>query len=130
MVEEGYDTILEAIRADVMAAGGMKKVGTALRGEATDAETARRWLSDCLNEHRAEKLGLDELVAVIRMAKQKGSHVTMLYLADQCGFTRPRPVETADEKARAQRDLMNLLSELPDVVARAESVLGKLGQGE
>lgn len=130
MIEEGYDSILEALRADVMAAGGMKKVGSSLRGEATCAETARRWLADCLNEHRPEKLGLDEMVAIIRQAKAKGSHVTMLYLADQCGFTRPRPIETADEKARAQRDLMNLLSELPDVVARAESVLGKLGQGE
>lgn len=116
-----YDTFPDALIGAVHALGGFKKVGGDLRPEML-AEAAGRWLSDCLNPETRAKLELDQLMYIIRAARQANHHALMNYMCEHSGYGNPQPVEPEDEKAKLMRDFIEATKEATRNVERMEAL--------
>lgn len=99
------ESLNEALRDAVRACGGVKVVAGRLWPEKSP-EAAARLLSDCLNEHRAERLCPDQLMLLARMARERGCHVVMQYLCAELSYAPPVPVEPETELAGLLREYL------------------------
>lgn len=114
-----HDSLQDAIAAVVAALGGAKAVGAQLWPEKA-ADEAGRLLRHCLNAERAEKLSLEQLVWLLREARKRGAHDAMHFLARECGYQDPAPVEPADERAALMRQLVDAQAALQALAKRLE----------
>lgn len=101
------DALIEAVKA----CGGSKAVGLAL-WPAKGLEAAQRQLLACLNPDRQEKLGPDEVLHVLRLARDRGCHTGMQYIAHALSYSEPTPIEPKDEAAELQRQFIERSGEL------------------
>jgi hypothetical protein len=101
MLESLNDALIECVKA----CGGSKVVGVAL-WPAKGIEAAQRLLLACLNPERNEKLGPDEVLLVLRMARERGCHAGMQYLAEALSYAEPVPIEPKDELADLLRQYL------------------------
>lgn len=97
-VEDYY----EAIRATVQGLGGFKRVGHDLKPDLTP-DAAGRWLADCCNADKREKLSPTELAYIRRRARGTGVHVLAAFEMQDAGYAPPQPVEPEDERAALMR---------------------------
>lgn len=109
-IPECYDSIDDALKAAVMALGGIKKVAARLR---PDYDNSDDWLRSCLNPGKRERLTPEQLMWVLREARAIGFHSAMDYVAGFAGY-KATPV---DAKAQAQ--------ELQSVIAAGVEQLNK-----
>ena len=114
------DDPYEALRIVVMRLGGPKKVGQLLRPELT-LEQGSIWINNCLNRDRPEKLDIDQIDLLIGLGRKKGCHAVM-----QCfgirHFYSINPIEPEDERARLQRQVLEIGGELKDLLTRLDHV--------
>lgn len=115
MPESMNDALIECIKA----CGGSKQVGPVLWPEKTP-DQAQRLLLDCLNEDRPNKLAPDQVLHVMRLARAKGCHAGMQYMADALGYSMPAPVEPRDEAAELQRQFIERSAELMKMAERIQ----------
>lgn len=115
------EDIFEALRVDVMALGGAKKVGCLLWPELS-ADKAGEALNNCLNRTRREKLDIEQVMLIARNAKEVGSYAAMTFMAQGCGFTVPEPVHPEDEKAKLQRAFIESVELQRRILAQMERV--------
>lgn len=115
------ESITDALVECVKACGGSKVVGLAM-WPTKGVEGAQRHLLACLNAERAEKLGPDELLHLLRMAREKGCHVGMSFMAHQAGYSEPQPVEPQDERAQLQREFIESTRALARMAQRIEAL--------
>lgn len=94
-----HEDVTDALRHAIKALGGFEVVGHDLWPTKPRA-AAGRLLSDCLNPERPAKLDLDDVVALLRMARERGVHCAMWQLADDAGYTRPAiaPTKTPEQE--------------------------------
>lgn len=119
-----HEDFLGALTTCVQVLGGAKKVGVMLRPEyEEDPDKAARWLLACLNERRDEKLSPDQTFKVMRKAKEAGCHVAMAYIAQQCGYADPQPIEPQDELAQLQRRYIESVKEQQRLSANLERLM-------
>lgn len=97
-----HEDVWQALRDCVGALGGSKKVGVLLRPE-LDAQTAGRWLLDCLNPERKEKLCVEQVLLILREARAVNCHAGMQFITRDAGYADPQPLEPEDERAALQR---------------------------
>lgn len=106
-----HDTSLDAVGASVEASGGKKRVASKLWPTLDPANAASR-LRGGLNPEHAQKLDIDELIAIARLAKEVGDHTFMLYLGRVLGYEiKPLNPEEVERRARRLRRVA-LLDEL------------------
>jgi hypothetical protein len=115
------DSVNEALREAVKALGGAKEVGKKLRPEKM-ADEAGRWLLDCLNPERRERLDPEQVMWILREARKVGCHVAMNYIAQDAGYSAPQPVEPEDEKAELQRKFIESTHALARMAQRIEQL--------
>ena len=116
-VEDYY----EAIRATVQGLGGFKRVGADMKPDlAVDA--AGRWLADCCNPEKREKLSPTELAYLRRRARQAGVHVLAAFEMRDAGYGDPLPLEPEDERAALQREFVQQTKALERMLARLQSL--------
>jgi hypothetical protein len=115
------ETINEALREAVKALGGAKEVGKKLRPEKM-ADEAGRWLLDCLNPERRERLDPDQVMWILREARKVGCHVAMNFICDDAGYSKPLPLEPEDEKAQLQREFIESTKALARMAQRIEQL--------
>ena len=113
----------DALRHVVKALGGVDAVGADL-WPAKPRKAAGAWLSDCLNPERAAKLDLEEVLAVLRMARAKGIHVGVYFLLDELGYSRPTPIEPEDQAAELARQLAATADRFEAITARLARLKG------
>ena len=120
MLPESFnDALVECVKA----CGGSKVVGVAL-WPAKGVEAAQRQLLACLNPDRAEKLGPDEVLMVFRMARQRGCHVGMQFLAAELSYSEPSPIEPKDEADELRRQFIESTRTLSKLAERIERLDG------
>lgn len=107
----------EAIRATVQALGGFKRIGSELKPD-LGVEAAGRWLSDCCNPDKREKLAPSELAYIRRRARVAGVHVLASFEAQEAGYAPPVPIEPEDERAALQRDFVHAVKALEVIQQR------------
>lgn len=118
-----HESLADALRECIVSCGGMKAVGTLLWPE-KEADTAGRRLSDCLNDSKPEKLAPEQVLLILRLAREKGCHAGMVYIARDLGYADPQPIEPEDEKAKLQREYIEAarsMSKLAQRIERLES---------
>lgn len=79
-----HDTVLDAVTADIYAAGGFKVVGPQLHPELEGGTAANR-LRNAVNPDQPHKLDPQQLLVVMRLAREAGSFATMNYLGRELG---------------------------------------------
>lgn len=95
----------EAIRATVQALGGFQRVGHDLKPD-LKPDAAGRWLADCCNPEKREKLSPTELAFIRRRARMASCHILATYEAREAGYADPQPVEPEDERAALMREFV------------------------
>lgn len=111
-----HDSIEDALRDVIQAAGGPKVVACLLWPDKTP-DAAHRLLLACLNEERPERFNPGHLFLLLRIGREKGCHAGMSYLASECGYQPPIPMEPEDEKARLQREYIDAVNRLERIQA-------------
>lgn len=118
------ESLDEALVEAVKACGGSKVVGVAL-WPSKGVEVAQRSLLNALNSERNEKLSTDEIVHIARLARDRGCHVVMEYLAQALSYSMPNPIATIDEHAELLRQHNELLKESHRCYEKLCAVAGK-----
>lgn len=109
----------------VKAAGGSAIVGAKMFPEKTPL-SAQRTLLDCLSEDRPAKLSPEQVLLVLRLAREKGCHDGMNFIADDLGYGTPVPIEPRDEVADLMREFnasVEMQSKLADKIQKAAARL-------
>lgn len=105
------EDLSEAIRATVNALGGFKTVGVELRPEKS-AVDAGKWLADCLNPDKRDKLDPEQLAYIRRRGRLAGCHILASYEMREAGYSHPSPVAPEDEAAELQRKFIESVKTL------------------
>lgn len=115
---EFFESLNAALVQTVTALGGYKKVGPVLRPELT-IDAAAQWLRDCLNTDRREKLAPEQVLLLMRHAKQAGYHAAMNYFAFDAGY-KATPVDPRAQEAELQEKFVNAVESLKNIQAQME----------
>ncbi|MEW8119885.1 MAG: hypothetical protein AB2792_22210 [Candidatus Thiodiazotropha sp.] len=116
-VELFHEDIYEALRTCIGALGGAKKVGVLLRPEMA-ADKAGNWLNDCLNTAKRDKLDIEQVLYILKEARKVGCHAAMFFIADDCDYRRPEPIEPNNEIAELQKQSIEAVNRLEGLVKR------------
>ncbi|HEY1772467.1 MAG TPA: hypothetical protein VGH91_04665 [Gammaproteobacteria bacterium] len=114
-----HEDIYEAIRTDVMALGGTKKVGVMLWPEKS-ADKAGELLANCLNRTRSEKLDPEQVLFIVCEARRIGGYAIATFQNERANFKAPEPIEPEDERARLYRQVVGAAEIFKDAMARLE----------
>jgi hypothetical protein len=115
-----FESYEEAVRATVTSLGGFKIVGSML-WPSEPADDAGRKLAACLNSTKREKLCINELAMIRRVARQKGVHILAAYEARDAGYADPQPLNIEDEAAQLQREYIAAVKGLQALAQRIDA---------
>lgn len=93
------EDVFDALRAAVQAAGGAKSVAGKLWPH-KPIEQARKELLDALNRDNARKLCVEEVMAILRMAREDGYHGAKHWIDQAIGY---QPTPPQDPKVERER---------------------------
>lgn len=100
------ETVAEVERSLVAALGGAKDVGAALYPQKSPG-TAQTRVLDCVNPDRdRHQFSDEELITLLKWARQKGYHAAFYWICDEIGYAHPTPVEPDDQRAELQRQFL------------------------
>lgn len=117
MVESINGALIECIKA----CGGSKQVGPRLWPEKTP-DAAQRLLLDCLNDDRPARLTPEQMLLVLRMARDRGCHAGMQFIAAALSYSEPIPIEPKDEADELRRQVLEMGRTLQTALARIEQL--------
>lgn len=116
-----HDDITDALAADIIAAGGYKRMAVEL-WPALKMETAYARLKASLNPDKNEKLGPDEVMLVMREARKHGALATLTYMCRDANCADPVAIEPEDERARLQREYVEAVRQLERLTKKITAV--------
>jgi hypothetical protein len=102
-----FETVYDALGADIAAAGGFKVVAAKLWPSEAPT-TATQKLRNTLNADQPHKLCADEIMQIKKLAYEVGSVATVEWEAQQLGY-KVEWVEPEEEAARLDREIRDLL---------------------
>lgn len=113
---ETFDmALVECVRA----AGGSAIVGPKL-WPAKDRLAAQRHLLNCLSESKPERLSPEHVLFVMRLARERGCHVGMNFLAHELSYAEPTPIKPIDEADELRREFIESTRKLTKLAERIE----------
>lgn len=116
-----FDDWRDALRHVIAALGGPKQVAARMRPD-LKPDHAARWLMDCLNSDRREHFSPDQFLQLLRMARDAGVHTAMDYIAEDCGYRRPDPVDPSDAADALRREFIDSTRRLGELAKRIETL--------
>lgn len=105
----------------VKACGGSAMVGKKLWPEKTP-DAAQRLILDCLNDDRPAKLSPEQVLFILRLARERGCHIGMSFLASSLSYAEPVPIEPRDEADQLRRELLEMGRDLQQKLAKLEAL--------
>lgn len=115
------ESLNDALITCVKDCGGSKAVGCALWPEKS-TDSAQRLLLDCLNEDRPQRLAPEQVLLILRYARERGCHVGMQFLADELSYAAPVPIEPKDEADELRRQVLAMGRDLKTALLRLEAL--------
>lgn len=112
------DSLNDAIR-DTARAIGVKRVAKEL-WPAKGEEEAARYLADCLNPDRPQKLSGEEILVIARRGRDVGCHLITGFICMDTGYAPPQPIAPEDAKAELQRAYIESVKEQKRIAERLE----------
>jgi len=125
-VKPHSNRFMGALHQCIVACGGYKQVGAAIWPN-KGLLVAQRSLLNCLNEDRAERLSPDQVMQVLRMARNRGVHVGIAVLCEELSYAPPQPITPQDEAAELHRQFLEAARQMAALAARLEKLQSKLG---
>lgn len=116
-IEDVYD----ALRAIVWHFGGPKKVGKLLWPTKED-ERAANDLRDCLNRDNARKFEPEEIIALLRMAREAEFHRAKHWIDRATGYRDSEPLDPAIERDRLADVIETASATLADALKQAREL--------
>ena len=116
---ELFDNIDEALSGIVLALGGNKKVGAMLWPD-LPIERAAQNVRDRLNGDRRELFSPQQVVFLLKKARDCGYHAGMRWLASECGYTGTKPAERDEMKADLQRQFIQSVAVVQSIAKKIE----------
>jgi len=117
------ESINDALVECVKACGGSGQVGPKLWPE-KPPQAAQRLLLDCLSEDRPAKLSPEQIMFVLRLARDRGCHVGVEFICSDLGYSQPSPIEPEDERAKLQREYIEAARLMAKLAERIERTAG------
>jgi len=93
-----FDSPEDALKAVIQQLGGIKKVGPLLFPDKS-VDAAARYLLDCVNHDRQEKLALTQIMMLLRLAHEAGYHTAYAWLSGEIGYDI-KPITRGEEVDR------------------------------
>lgn len=115
------ESMNEALVECIKAAGGSAAVGAKLWPERAPG-SAQRLLLDCMNEERPSKLDPEQVLFILRLARERGCHAGMNYLAHELSYAGPIPIEPRDERDDLRRQVLEMGKALQAALERIEKI--------
>lgn len=119
------ESINDALVDCIKLLGGSKVVGPMLWPEKA-ADAAQRLLLDCMNPDRPAHLTPEQMVLLLRKARQQGHHATLEWLLADLGYAKPIPIDPRDEVAELQRQFIAATQALGGMAARIQELNAQL----
>ncbi|SFF15002.1 hypothetical protein [Paracidovorax wautersii] len=116
-----YEDELDAARDAVKHLGGAKKVGPMIWPDKTP-DGAARYLLDCLNCQRAERLAPSQLMMLMRLSREVGFHGLTAFIMRETGYAPPVPVEPTSEAELLTRRMQSMVGEFAALTQRLERI--------
>ncbi len=116
-----HESIIDALREAIQAAGGNKPIGAVLFPDLPVDQAAGR-VRDCLNPDRREHFSPGQIVVIARMARDAGNHAVMGFLAAELGYLKPVAVEPESQLAELQRAFVEATKTLHGMATRIETI--------
>jgi len=116
-----FDDWRDAMRHVISVLGGAKVVGARMRPD-MKPDHAARWVMDCLNSDRRENFSPDQLLQLLRLARDAGVHAGMAFIADECGYRKPEPLDPTDAADALRREFIDSTKRLSELAKRIESM--------
>jgi hypothetical protein len=116
-----FERIEEAIDTTIHALGGRKKVAGELWPD-KPVRDAHNLLDACLNPERRERLTPSQVMFLARRGREVGCHVVMQFLARECGYAEPVPLDPRDERAVLQQQFIASVAAQKQLLARWERI--------
>lgn len=113
------EDINDALRDVVRAMGGNKRVGADMRPELS-ADAAGKWLANCLDLTRPEKLDANQIIYILKRGCMAGEHAAMHYIAAAAGYEPSKPVIPEDEVFLLQKEIQIASAGMADLMSRFE----------
>jgi hypothetical protein len=117
-IGECFESVNDALQAAVTALGGYKKVGPMLRPE-LPIDQAAGWLRDCLNPARREKLAPEQVMLILRKARDAGYHAAMHFVAFDTGY-KAAPVDPESQIEQLQERFCDSVQALSQMASKLE----------
>jgi hypothetical protein len=118
-----FETVADALDGAIRATGGHKAVALDL-WPSLKLDTAYARLKAAINPDKAEKLSPDEVVWLLKRAREKGHHAAFYWLCDELGYSRPAPVDPTDQAAELARQLEATADRFEAITARLARLKG------
>ncbi len=112
------DSLNDAIR-DTVRALGVKEIAREL-WPAKGADAAARYLNDCLNPDREQKLSGEEILHIARRGREAGIYTITAFFCAATGFAPPVAIDPEDERAALHREYLKGIQELKRIADRLE----------
>jgi hypothetical protein len=114
------DTLNDAVR-DTARIIGVKRIAKELwpsKGE----EAAARYLNDCLNPDREQKLSGEEILHIARRGREVGCYLITMFICADTGFATPTPIDPDDQRAELQRQFIEGAARLERLASRIKGM--------
>lgn len=113
-----FDSPEDALKAIIQQLGGIKKVGPRLFPDKT-VDAAARYLLDCVNADRSEKLSLSQIMMLLRLAHEAGYHTAYAWISGEVGYD-VKPITKAEEVDRVTSVIEQSTKTLTSALATLE----------
>lgn len=115
-----YDSPEDALKAVIQQLGGIKRVGPKLFPDKS-VDAAARYLLDCVNSDRSEKLALSQIMMLLRLAHEAGYHTAYAWMSGEIGYDI-KPITRAEEQDR----LTSVIEQSTKTLAQALATLERI----
>lgn len=100
------ESLNQALIECVKHAGGSAIVGPKLFPEKTGEGAAQRLLLDCLSEDRPAKLSPEQVLFILRLARERGYHGGVNYILEKLSYSPTTPIAPADAADELMRQVV------------------------
>lgn len=117
-----HEDIYDALRDCIKALGGNKRVGSVFWPEKPIGKAGEQ-LADCINRDRQQKLDPEQTLYILKEARKVGCHIGMHFIAEECNYRKPEPIEPKDEIAELQKAFIQSVGQSEKIADRLKEML-------
>lgn len=117
------ESLNDAVR-DTARAIGLKRVAHELWPSKSEDEAAR-YLNDCLNPDRPQKLSGEEILLIARRGREVGCHLIIGFACMDVGYAPPVPITPEDQEGELIRAYRESVQEQKLITARMERIASR-----